>query len=92
MPPVRSQKCGDCWAYSATAVVEFGKCKKSGVIGLDFRYNFLFRLQIDCLFYFLIRLGIHIHGFAVNSSFWIVLTATATFVKTVDLQMLPGDI
>ncbi|XP_046656751.1 zingipain-2-like [Daphnia pulicaria] len=45
MPPVRNQgRCGSCWAHSATAVVEFGKCKKQGGKSLDFSEQQI----IDC--------------------------------------------
>ncbi|XP_046455088.1 zingipain-2-like [Daphnia pulex] len=45
MPPVRNQGgCGSCWAHSATAVVEFGKCKKYGGSARDLSEQQL----VDC--------------------------------------------
>ncbi|KAI9553041.1 hypothetical protein GHT06_020931 [Daphnia sinensis] len=45
MSPVRNQGyCGSCWAFSATAVVEFQKCRKSGLTRVDLSEQHL----IDC--------------------------------------------
>ncbi|XP_046455089.1 ervatamin-B-like [Daphnia pulex] len=45
LPKVRNQGgCGSCWTFSATAVVEFGKCKKAGGTARDLSEQQL----VDC--------------------------------------------
>nr|CAH0107394.1 unnamed protein product [Daphnia galeata] len=45
MPTVKNQgSCGSCWAHSATAVVEFGQCKKYGGSSLNLSEQQL----VDC--------------------------------------------